>query len=144
MSATISSPTESTAPGATSYIPIADSGASGQKRKVGKTGLVYLLGAMDAVAVGASTLALSDAHCGKYILLNNALSAISINTDNVADGWNVVVVNNTGSTYTFPTPSGSGASLVGPVNSDTKIPNNGVVTIMAVGNAIYWRGDSTT
>jgi hypothetical protein len=30
------------------------------------------------------------------------------------------------------------------VNSDTKIPNNGVVTIMAVGNAIYWRGDSTT
>jgi hypothetical protein len=144
MSATISSPTESTAPGATSYVPIADSGASGQKRKVGKAGLVYLLAPMDVVSVGATTLIVNDTYCGKLISMDNASSVLSINTDNIGTGFNMVVVNTTGSSYTFPTASGAGASTVGPTNGDTKIPNNGAVTVWTVGNAVWWRGDSTT
>lgn len=144
MSATISSPTESTAPGSGSSLPIADSGAAGQKRKVKKTGMVYWLAPMDEVAIGAATLALTDTHCGQCIVMDNASSAFSINTDNIATGWNVLIINQTGAAYTFPTATGTGASNVGPLNSDTKIANNGVVTVYARGNAVFWRGDSTT
>lgn len=144
MSATISNPTTSTAPGSSSKLPIADSSQAGAKRNVGKAGLVYLLAPVDAVSVGAATLALDDTYCGKYINLDNASSAISINTDNIADGFNCIVVNNTGSSYTFPSVTGTGSSRVGPLNGDTKIPNTGIATILAVGNAVHWRGDSTT
>lgn len=144
MSATIGNAgvTTSTAPGAGSKIAIADTSASGQKRNVAEEGVTHMAAQLPQVSVGAATLALAEGHRGRGILLDNASSAISINTDNLTSGFSCLVFNSTGSDYTFPTPTGTGASTVGPTNGDTKIKNNGMASVICIGNAVWWRGDT--
>ena len=143
----ISGGTLRTAPGATSEVPIYDSANAGTKSTMDRDGINYLCSPLTEVNVGNATLALDQTHCGKHIILDHANSAITINTDNIGAGWNCIITNVKTTDYTFPTPTGTGASLDGPINGDTKIEGTagpGMVTVIAHGNKIKWRGDSTT
>jgi len=102
-------------------------------KRFGRKALNNLL---PATITGAGT-ALTKTHWGRAVVLSGS-GTITINIDNLADGWNCFLINTKGSDYTFPTATGAGVSQQGPTNGDTKIKNNAGCTVMLIGTKIYW------
>jgi hypothetical protein len=92
---------------------------------------------------GAGTALVHKTHCGRWINLTGS-GTFTVDVDALDPGFTCVIENNTSGSITFPTPTGTGAAVNGPLNGDTKIPVNGVVTVAVRGNTVIWRGDSTT
>ena len=117
---------------------------AGDNTTYDQNALIHGLSPLNSVDVGNATLALTDAHRGKLITLDHANSAISwaVGAGGITAGFTCAFLNLKGTDYPMPTPTGAGATLVGPVNGDTRLRNGGVASAFVRLTAVRWRGES--
>lgn len=116
----------------------------GENTTYNQNALIHGLSPLNGVDVGATTLALTDAHRGKLIVLDQPTSAISwaVGVGGITAGFTCAFLNLKGTDYVLPAPTGAGAQLAGPVNGDSRLRNGGVASAFVRLTTVRWRGES--
>ena len=132
-------PLDSTPATATTVVP-AYQGVDTSNIKIDRAGVLYWIGRLDEVTVGASTtlpLTYAD-HQGKSIILSAAAAAYSLNATTQLTGFACEIINRTGSAYTIPAVTGATLDLTA---THTKIASDGSasLTLYTHSGTIYAR-----
>lgn len=140
----ISALTLSSTPASTLVLPGFQSSGTANP-KVDRAGMLFFLGRLDEITVGASTsLALTyTLHQGRAIILGGTAAAFTLNATTELTGFACEIINRTGSAYTIPAITGATHDLT---STHTKIAINGSasLTLYTHSGTIYarFRGDT--